>query len=740
MAQNDAGVVETLEVDVKIKGAEDFQKQIDTLNDKVDDYAKALEDADKEIESMSESHKKLNQQLNKVVTGLGRFMSAMAMATGVKKLVDDVAKANDQLGFLEKQLNTSTSTLKAWQGAVSAGGGSAEGLTSSFKTLAQGAQDFVTTGNSSMLPALNALNVSMTDAQGNIRKTDDVLLDLSQSLSSMESGQAYLVGKKLGLDEGTIGTLIQGRDALKESIAYQKTLYQSSEQDIRNSRELQKNRALLNSQWESFKTMLGNQLVPIANRVAVIFLQIFDNMQKHQGTIKAVFGGLAVLLSASIIPLFTRALAPLLAFLGPFAPFIAVVAALGAGFLGLYDDYKTWAEGGKSLFDWGALKQFMDENKFSAENLGKAFLLIGQQIKESFIPTIKEYMEIVQDLLNGDFDKAAEHTGRMFDSFSKKAIDVVAVATDQNATDLTGFIGESAFRLTHRGMDYDEYENSKKPKTVQGTSVTTPSSKKSNSNFMTEFKEDAQKAGITDTNELNALVAIVGHETGDGKAKSEQSGYSYKTWQEMAKKGQQRNVKKWIDTHTQDDFKKLSGKDKLDIMYEGMNGNKAGEGYLFRGRGGMQLTGRANYQAFANSINRQDIMQNPDLVATDNELAKQSTIWFWKNNKKLRKLGQSGEIEKARAIVNGGTIGMEDTIARYKSLSSISNAKNSLQPNIPKNSINNTTNSSRGGDTNVTVTIPNLNVSSSSSTIEGNTSDAIKGITNGVNLLIPSLR
>ena len=156
-------VVETLEVDVKLNGAEAFQKRIEYLEWRVNDYAEALKTADEDLEKLEKSQdktKKSGTELEKNVQGLikgfGKWFGALAGATGLTKLVDDVAKANDQLGFMEKQLNTNTTTLKAWQGAVTAGGGSVQGLNQSFKALSQGAQDFVTTGNSAMLPTLNA--------------------------------------------------------------------------------------------------------------------------------------------------------------------------------------------------------------------------------------------------------------------------------------------------------------------------------------------------------------------------------------------------------------------------------------------------------------------------------------------------------------------------------------------------------------------------------------------------------
>jgi putative chitinase len=62
------------------------------------------------------------------------------------------------------------------------------------------------------------------------------------------------------------------------------------------------------------------------------------------------------------------------------------------------------------------------------------------------------------------------------------------------------------------------------------------------------------------------------------------------------------------------------------------NGDKAsGEGWLFRGRGSLQLTGKFNFKAFSDYIGRPDVMTNPDIVAT--ELAFESALFFFDRNK-----------------------------------------------------------------------------------------------------------
>jgi putative chitinase len=92
------------------------------------------------------------------------------------------------------------------------------------------------------------------------------------------------------------------------------------------------------------------------------------------------------------------------------------------------------------------------------------------------------------------------------------------------------------------------------------------------------------------------------------------------------------------------------------------NGNEAsGDGWKFRGRGALQLTGKDNYQAFANYLKNPLIMENPDLVAT--EFAFESALFFFERNK-LWDICDRGvtkdTILSLTRRVNGGTHGLAD--------------------------------------------------------------------------------
>lgn len=102
------------------------------------------------------------------------------------------------------------------------------------------------------------------------------------------------------------------------------------------------------------------------------------------------------------------------------------------------------------------------------------------------------------------------------------------------------------------------------------------------------------------------------------------------------------------------------------------NGDEAsGDGFKFRGRGAIQLTGKDNYKAF-DAIVPEDILANPDLVATKYPLT--SAAFFFKKNN-LWALCDKGatdaDVTAVTKRVNGGTHGLSERIAKFKLYNSL---------------------------------------------------------------------
>ena len=95
------------------------------------------------------------------------------------------------------------------------------------------------------------------------------------------------------------------------------------------------------------------------------------------------------------------------------------------------------------------------------------------------------------------------------------------------------------------------------------------------------------------------------------------------------------------------------------------NGDEhSGEGYKFRGRGPIQLTGKANYAACSEFLFQDDTLINDPDMLLDPEYALHSACWFWWKND-LNKFADTADLVTMTKRINGGTIGLEDRIKHY---------------------------------------------------------------------------
>jgi len=102
------------------------------------------------------------------------------------------------------------------------------------------------------------------------------------------------------------------------------------------------------------------------------------------------------------------------------------------------------------------------------------------------------------------------------------------------------------------------------------------------------------------------------------------------------------------------------------VIYANRMGNgdtESGEGYKFRGRGAIQLTGKDNYSKFASSIGM-DIDDAIEYIETL-QGAIESACWFWKTNN-INKFCDDDDILTMTKRINGGTIGLEDRKKHYE--------------------------------------------------------------------------
>jgi putative chitinase len=173
--------------------------------------------------------------------------------------------------------------------------------------------------------------------------------------------------------------------------------------------------------------------------------------------------------------------------------------------------------------------------------------------------------------------------------------------------------------------------------------------------------DTAAKFGINTPLRLAHFLAQCGHESGGFKATQENLNYSAK--------GLAGIFKKYFPTEAAAASYARQPQKIASKVYANRMGNgteASGEGYKFRGRGYIQLTGKENYTAFGKSIG-EDMTANPDKVASQYALL--SAAWFFSKNG-LHKMADEGNsdavVTKITKRVNGGTIGLPDRIKHFK--------------------------------------------------------------------------
>lgn len=106
------------------------------------------------------------------------------------------------------------------------------------------------------------------------------------------------------------------------------------------------------------------------------------------------------------------------------------------------------------------------------------------------------------------------------------------------------------------------------------------------------------------------------------------------------------------------------------VVYSNRMGNgdeASGDGWKYRGRGPIQLTGKDNYRKFANDYfeDPETLLNDPDLLIDHIPTSLLAAVWFWQKNN-LNKEADAHDIKTMTRKINGGYIGLEDRIHHYE--------------------------------------------------------------------------
>lgn len=352
----------------------------------------------------------------------------LALATGAVVAVRQTASELDKLYFSSQRIGASVTNINAYGNAIAQLGGSAEGAVGSLESLAEKMRN--SPGYEGML---NSLGVNTKEADGAMRDRVEVMKDLSGVLSKMPAYQANAYASSLGIDQHTLLAMRDGKfvsnmekyQKIQKELGMDDDLAESGNEFMTEYRDLT---MMTKTGFQVIVMQAGKALIPILrllNQMLQAGISAFSqlNPQIKEGLAVGLrFGMVAVVLGGvvKVFGILFKFIPTLKTFITLFKAFrlaflaspIGIILALAAALALLYDDYKTWKEGGKSLFDWSKWTNGID----TIIGKIKDFLEILDQVKDKVVNfvqkvltdpagAIKEVAEVASKSLH---DKIAE--------------------------------------------------------------------------------------------------------------------------------------------------------------------------------------------------------------------------------------------------------------------------------------------------------------------------------------------
>ncbi|PLI49558.1 lytic transglycosylase [Klebsiella pneumoniae] len=346
-----------------------------------------------------------------------------AAALSVVAFTAKIASGLDDLYWASQRTGATVEGIKQIGYAVSQVGGSVDGARSSLENLARfmrnnpGAEGF-----------LNRLGVQTRDASGNMRDMATIFTGVGQRLSSMPYYRANQYAQMLGLDENTLMAMRRGIGQFSgEYTAMAKAIGYNADVAAVSSNKFMTSLRSFGLMAGMARDKIGSNLANgLAGSIDTLRRQIMENFPKIEGAITAGVKGVLwfgeiigrvvyrlIQLTGDIINWWkslgteTRQVIEVFGALmiawrllnSAFAMSpIGRVIMLGAALIGLYDDYRTWKEGGQSLIDWGKWEPGIKYAQKAFASLSKDFGGIYVKVKDlgsAIVDLGKRFLEFI---------------------------------------------------------------------------------------------------------------------------------------------------------------------------------------------------------------------------------------------------------------------------------------------------------------------------------------------------------
>lgn len=316
------------------------------------DLEKAALKTEVGVKGIGKASKETGGELTVLTAKLGSFLAVLGGTVAVRAFVKDTIETNTQLYFLSRNLEMSTQKLFAWGAAAQEIGGNKGTLQNFMKTIAGMPGELMIGRMPQLLPLFARLGINFR------QPFDQIMVDLSKRFSGMDRKIAFSFGTASGIPEDVMNLLLQGPGAMQAAMKRTQG-FAPTGREAQSAAELKRGFTDLELQLVKIGYDLLYKVTPYLERFLAMLQQLGAWAQKHEKIVAVIAGILAGLsgiaaLATSIgaVALAWGALTGAMVAMAPVLAVVGLVASLGAAVLMLWQDYQTWANGGKSDFDW----------------------------------------------------------------------------------------------------------------------------------------------------------------------------------------------------------------------------------------------------------------------------------------------------------------------------------------------------------------------------------------------------
>ena len=306
---------------------------------------KSVDDVDLSVDKLASNF------VNMAKNAAGALAGVLALGA-IKALVNDTAAATAATALQARAMNMSVESMSAYQAATISMGGTADQAASTLGKLRDGFVEvarFGTVGVSPMTMAFQQLGASAQVMRESIKDPTLALSAIADNFSKLNRTQQIFLGQKLGLDQGTIMLLAQGRRAFDELIAKERELHAVTQEQADASLKYTIAQKELSLSFEGVKRSIAQELLPAFTWVVQGLDKMITWMSEHKAVAIATFAAIGAVVATVLVPPLLVAAGALWALIAPVllaaAPFIALGLAIGL----VVDDIEKFRNGQESL-------------------------------------------------------------------------------------------------------------------------------------------------------------------------------------------------------------------------------------------------------------------------------------------------------------------------------------------------------------------------------------------------------